>query len=320
LSQRVRPQRVQQPIDSLSRAPKTAVVVLNWNGADDTLGCLESLRRSTVPVHAIVVDNDSSDSSADRIERSGLANTLLRMPTNLGYAEGNNVGLRHAIREGFDVVIVLNNDTVVEVDALSLLLSQLSIGLPRAVSPEIRYLNCPSEPWFGGAVVERGWPRYLQPGELTPSAGPRGSEWLSGCCIAARSETWERTGLFNPSYFLIFEDSEWSLRARKQGIDLLVVTESVVFHKVSASLASGPTSLLGSFYFARNGLRLDSAYFRRYVPRFIMQWLMRPTLSAIAHRRDRRDVLFRWLGALAFVCQIKGRAPRIVERLAARLI
>jgi GT2 family glycosyltransferase len=215
---------------------------------------------------------------------------------------------------------VLNNDTIVEADAVRLLLSQLPQRPLRAVSPEIRYLDRPSELWFGGAVIDRGWPRYLRAGELAQSTGLRNSEWLSGCCIAARSETWLRAGLFDPSYFLIFEDSEWSLRARRQGIELGVVTDSVIHHKVSASFSAGPTSLLGSFYFARNGLRLEKTHCPRYLPRFVMQWLVRATLSAFLHRRARREILFRWLGAFAFVGAVKGRAPRIVERIAGRLV
>src|ERR1700693_6238140 len=93
-----------------------ALVVLNWNGVADTLECLASLRQSLVPIHAIVVDNGSTGPDVERIRASGLADIVIETGANLGYADGNNVGLRHALDspQGFKVVGVLNNDTLVD--------------------------------------------------------------------------------------------------------------------------------------------------------------------------------------------------------------
>jgi GT2 family glycosyltransferase len=299
-----------------------AVVVLNWNGAADTIECLASLRESLAPVHVIVVDNGSKGDDVDRIRASGLADTLIETGANLGYAEGNNVGLQWALDRAshFDVVAVLNNDTVVDPGCLAALASQLDgpDGRPRAVTPAILYFDNPSETWFAGGVVDRGWPRHLQAAELKKlsEASLYATEWLVGCCIVARARTWRQVGLFDPRYYLIFEDCEWSLRARELGVDLLVHTESSIRHKVSRSFAAGPSSLLGSFYFMRNGLSFTYGHARVHLPRFMLQHLIRPTASDVLRLSLRPGLGFRWLGALAFLTGRTGRAPDWIACLA----
>jgi GT2 family glycosyltransferase len=294
-----------------------ALVVLNWNGADDTLACLASLRRSTEAVHAIVVDNGSSGSDAAAIRASGLADEVIETGANLGYAGGNNVGLRHALDAGFDAVGVLNNDTVAEPDCFAGVVAQLAPG--RALAPTIVHADAPGRIWFAGGVVDRGWPRHLQPDELPPGDGPlRPSDWLTGCCIVAPAETWRRAGLFDERYFLIHEDSEWSLRARSRGVELLVATGSTLAHAVSSSFAAGPPSRLGSFYGIRNGLRFEARHAPRKLPRFVLRELVRPTASRLARGRWEPGLGYRWLGLLAFLGGQGGQAPRVVRRLAER--
>jgi GT2 family glycosyltransferase len=308
-------------VTTVGESPSIALVVLNWNGATDTLDCLASLRKSVVPIHTIVVDNGSTGSDLEEIRQSGLADTVIETGANLGYAGGNNVGLRYALDRSleFEVVGVLNNDTIVDPHCFGDLVKHLEApgGTPRAIAPTVLYFDKPDETWFAGGIVERGWPRHLQPGELGPTREPlRASEWLSGCCIVGRATTWRHVGLFDPRYFLIFEDCEWSLRARKMGVDLQVTTESTILHRVSRSFASGPSSSLGSFYFVRNGLYFEYAFAGRHLPRFIGQHLIRPTLSDVVRLKLRPGLGFRWLGALAFLIRQAGPAPTSISRIA----
>jgi GT2 family glycosyltransferase len=303
--------------------PRIALVVVNWNGVGDTLECLASLRQSVAPIHAIVVDNGSIGSDAERIRASGLADIVIETGANLGYAEGNNVGLRHALdsADEFEVVGVLNNDTLVDPHCFGELARHLTgvNGRPRALTPTTLYADDPSKPWFAGGILDRGWPRHLQPDELRENDEPlRASEWLTGCCIVARAETWRQVGMFDSRYYLIFEDCEWSLRARRHGVELLVSTQSTILHRVSRSFRSGQASLLGGFYFIRNGLRFDWAFRRRYILQFLWQHLLRPTLADVRHSRWKRELVLRWLGALAFASGQEGCAPEFVMRLARR--
>src|SRR3712207_3089549 len=98
-----------------TEAPKVAVVVLSWNGRDDTLACVESLLAQSWPrVETIVVDNGSTDGSADAVAERFPDVPLIRSDTNLGFAEGNNVGLRAALERGADYALLLNNDTIAD--------------------------------------------------------------------------------------------------------------------------------------------------------------------------------------------------------------
>jgi GT2 family glycosyltransferase len=299
---------------------KPCVIVLNWNGRDDTIACLRSLRESTISLHVIVIDNGSSDDSADRILRTALADDVVSTGTNLGFAEGNNVGLRLAMRRGAEMIIVLNNDTIVEPDAMERLVVELREGISLAASPDIRFFDAPGLSWFRGGVVDHGWPRHLQADE--PMGPPtqmsdalRSSGFLTGCCIAARREVWDTVGLFDQSYFLIFEDSDWSARAVSAGVTLAVATPSRIRHRVSRSLELDG-GLLSGYYFVRNGLRFQASYYPSERPRFVVQWVVTPALSLLRQRRG-DELLLRCMGVIAHVVRQSGRAPYLVERFAA---
>jgi GT2 family glycosyltransferase len=296
------------------------VIILNWNGAGDTIACLESLRASTVELRLVVIDNGSSDDSVRRISTSGLADEVLVTGENLGFAEGNNHGIRYALAAGAEVIVVLNNDTTVDPYAMERLVTTIGAGALTAVSPDIRYFDTPTDSWFRGGVIDRGWPRHHMPWE--PPLETHGqllvTPLLTGCCLAAGRAVWERIGLFDAGYFLLFEDSDWSLRATRQGVKMWVVHDSLIFHRVSRSMSSGPASLLSDYYFMRNGLRFEATYFPRYRVRFAWNWLVRAT-PRMCKSGNIIGLLFRILGAAAFAFGHGGRAPRRVEWLADRL-
>ncbi len=292
--------------------PRFAFVVLNWNGAEDTVACLESLRASTVPLHLIVVDNGSTDDSLAVIGSSGLADTVIGTGANLGYAEGNNVGLRRAIQEGFEVICVLNNDTVAPPDFAERLRAALPGDRARAVSADIRYHDNPEQSWFLGGTMERGWAYHSRSQEQRSGPTPI----LTGCCIAARAEVWTRVGLFDESFFLTFEDFDWSLRAGALGVELATVPEAILLHKVSRSFKSSAAARrLGAFYFSRNGMRFAWRWNRRHLLTFMTQQVVRPAIRDLRRRRE-PDPLFALLGIGAFWLGHKGPAPRLLARLA----
>ncbi len=113
------------------------MIVLNWNGKDDTLECLASLSKVDYPrCRIIVVDNASSDDSVPAIKSAFPDVKVLRNRRNLGYAGGNNVGIRYALSQGYDYITLLNNDTIVSQDLFSALLrASVNIGVPAILSP-----------------------------------------------------------------------------------------------------------------------------------------------------------------------------------------
>jgi GT2 family glycosyltransferase len=211
------------------------VVLLNWNSATDTVRCLDSLRTVTdLPFSVIVVDNGSCDGSADEVARRFPGHTLLRAPRNLGFAGGNNLGIRLALERGARYVLLLNNDTVVTPDFLAPLVAAIEqaddVG---AVQSKLLRLDSPAVvDSLGQCLSARHGARDLSQGERDP--GPGEPREIFGACAAGalyRREVFERVGLLDEDFFVIYEDVDLSWRMRLAGFRTLLVPASVIHHR-----------------------------------------------------------------------------------------
>jgi GT2 family glycosyltransferase len=221
---------------------KVAAVVLSWNGREDTLACLRSLEGEGVDV--IVVDNASSDGTADAI--TGVE--LIRNDRNLGYAGGMNVGIRAALERGAEAVLLLNNDVEVEPGAIAAL-AAAGDGAG-AVCPVVVFADAPERVWYAGASFD---PRRGYNGRHRTEIGDATveTERICGAAVLIPRATIESVGSFDEALFAYFEDADWSQRAREAGLQLLVTPASRVRHKVSAS-TGGEGSPDAIYYSVRN--------------------------------------------------------------------
>ena len=240
--------------------PKATIVILNWNNASDTLECLASvvkLRYDNYDV--VVVDNGSTDGSVVTIRGKYPSVTILENCENLGYAEGNNVGIRHAMQAGADYVLILNNDTLVAPTMLTELVrvaeSSHDIGM---VGPTV-YCTDPADRlfaagsfvlWNRGDLCHRGM--FEPAGPYTKAGSPEPVDFIVGCGVLVRRQLIEVAGVFDPLYYLNYEDVEWGIRARRYGFKVLYVPQAIMWHKVSASL--GLASPANTYYMTRNAL------------------------------------------------------------------
>jgi GT2 family glycosyltransferase len=230
-----------------------AAVVLSWNGREDTLACLRSLAGEEV--ETIVVDNASTDGSADAVARESADVELIRNAENLGYAGGMNAGIRRALERGADHVLVLNNDVELEPGAVSALVAHA--GGAGAVCPLITFASDPETVWYAGAPFDptRGY-NGRHRGFGKPAAQFTGVAETDRACGAAMlipRPALEQVGLFDEELFAYAEDTDWSLRARKAGLPIRVVPEARVRHKVSAT-TGGEGSETALYYSVRNTL------------------------------------------------------------------
>jgi GT2 family glycosyltransferase len=238
---------------------RVAVVVLSWNGRDDTLACLRSLREVTYePRSLVVVDNGSSDGSPDAVRDAFPEVELLARSENLGFAGGNNVGIRHALERGSDYICVLNNDTLVDPGFLEPLVAAAGTPDTGAVCPKILFADERELIWFAGATYDphRGYQGRLlgyRERDSNEFGGVRVTDRATGTAMLVPVGVFQRVGLFDEGLFAYSEDVDWSLRARAAGYRILVAGESRVYHRVSASSGgeSSPTSL---YYNVRNAL------------------------------------------------------------------
>ncbi len=245
--------------------PSVWIIVLHWQRLDDTAACLASLRaQAGVSVQIVLVDNDPTEPARALAEPADL--TLHYLPTgrNLGYAEGNNVGLRYALDHGADWLLVLNNDTVAPPDMTARLVATL------AAAPNIG-MACPAvASWATPAnrftpIID--WPEgragetWLQPTDTVT----RPVDYVSGCALLTRAAVVTAIGLFDAAYFAYYEDVDWSLRCQRAGYQTVIVPEACVYHKGTAD--QRPEKSEGAwYYFIRNQMR----FIRLYTPR--AQW------------------------------------------------
>jgi len=253
--------------------PRAVVVVLNWNLPADTLRCLQTtapLVRAGTSV--VVVDNGSeqalwtelndsvhssfpdcvditeSESHGARIERGRHA--IVRLEQNLGYAGGNNVGMRIALNSGAEWVILLNNDCEVPPN----LVDGLTNGAPEmthvgAVGCQLLTFDEPPRILYGGGT------RLYAFGVHTLTKWRKPSGWwavnfVPFACVAISSEALRKLGLLDERYFAYVEDCEYSYRLAEDGWAMAVNLDVRVKHRVSASL--GRRSPRYYYYVARN--------------------------------------------------------------------
>lgn len=257
---------------------KVFVVIVNWNGKNDTLTCLKSLdaiKCNLVELQTIVVDNGSSDDSVEIITKKFPRVEVIQTGKNLGFTGGNNVGMSHALDSGADYIWLLNNDTFVDKNVLSFLsvFDDPSVGAcgskiyfaPGREFHHDRYSDAErgNVIWYAGGLVDwknmyashRGVDevdngQYNQAGE-TP--------FITGCSLVVRSDVVRSIGKLDDRYYLYLEDLDWCLRIQRAGYKTMFAPSSVLWH-INAGSSGKPGNPLHEYYFTRNRLILGFRY------------------------------------------------------------
>lgn len=284
------------------------IVILNTNRREDTCALLASLEKSTWPnARVLVLDNASTDGSAPAIRAAYPAVQILSLEKNLGYAGNNNVGIRAALAEGAEWVLVLNEDTILAPDCLSRLVeagqADQRIGM---VGPMVYHFDEPSVIQSAGGEMGPNWlARHIAQNE--PDHGqftqPRPVDWISGCAILVRREVIEQAGMLDERFFYYWEETEWCLRAREAGWRLVHVPQARLWHKgVQREYRPSPNV---TYYATRNWLLMLSRhraplrawmYVWARTLRTLVSWTVRPKWRAM---RPHRDAM--WQGTLDFL-------------------
>jgi len=238
------------------------VILLNWNRCDDTLECLASLRSSTYhPLHLLVVDQHSNDSSPSRIRATYPEVEVVELGQNVGFAAGMNAGICHALEKRATHLLLLNNDTIVHPEMVAELMAQLKPGVGM-VGPAIFYYDRPVEVWSTGGDIH---PLLL---EMSGNHGrdralpsqPEAQGFLSGCALLMPRATVERVGLWDERFFMYYEDLDYCLRIKESGLTLVLAPAAHLWHKVSAS-SGGSASPAERYQMAKS----SGLYFRKYM-------------------------------------------------------
>ena len=344
--------------------PKVAVIILNYNGWQDTIECLESVLRNDYPNYqVIVVDNGSPNNSMEYIKawaegRQGvltpepshplyhLSHPPVKKPIpyicytkeeaekggnfeleekltkewqkqrksnnkenkelistspyplifiqtgeNLGFAGGNNVGIRYILakeRNDFDSVVLLNNDTVICKNSITeLIKAKNNLGNEAIYGGRIYYYSNPTKIWYDGGYFNEwlGRTMHINMGKSNiPEKAIHEVNFITFCYVFIPKQLLKIIGLLDESYFIYVEDLDYSYRVWKSGYKLYHVSSSQIYHKVGASSGENEVSEFSAYWYYRNSLnfRLNKLtgiykigsllyYFLR-LPYLILKW------------------------------------------------
>ncbi len=233
-----------------------SIISVNFNGLEDTLEMIDSvISNISLSYEIIIVDNASCGNQAEEVKARHPQVVTIRSETNLGFAGGNNLGIKAA--KG-NYLFFLNNDTVIKDDSLQYLVERLeSSSRAGAVSPKIRFAWGNSPVQFAGYTVLSGITlRNFLIGFMKPDDGsydtPALTPYIHGAAFMVKREVIERAGVMPELFFLYYEELDWSERMRAAGYELWYEPRAVVYHKESRS--TGIVSPLKVFYMTRNRL------------------------------------------------------------------
>lgn len=260
--------------------PKVFIIILNWNGKKDTIECLNSLKSLKYSnFEIVVVDNASSDGSVSAIKDQFPEITLLQNTTNLGYAGGNNIGLRYAMTHEVAYAWILNNDTVVHKDALGSLVEKIksdqNIGM--CGSRLIYYHDRQTIQALGGGVYNKWFGTTAHVGANEPATTDfseeeieRKLDYIVGASMLVSDRFLEEVGLISEDYFLYYEELDWALRG-KDKFRLGYADKSLVYHKEGASvkgdnLTLNKKSRLSDYYQIKNRLKFTWKFYPYHLP------------------------------------------------------
>ena len=261
--------------------PKVSIVVLNYNGKDDLRKCLLSLFRLDYSnFEVIVVDNNSTDGSLEEARQHFPRVVFIKNAENLGFSVGNNVGIRYVLEKMTDFVLLLNNDTEVEKSFLTKMIKVANLNPQAGLLSPLIFAGNTDKIWFSGGSID--WFRM----KTTHLEGALDA--LSGCAMLIRAEVFAKIGLLDEDFFLYFEDTDFSLRARQAGFSNLLVREATVRHFEK----SEKNKKNKVYWLVLSGL----IFFQKNAPNYLKLWhwfylLLRRTKNWLDLRRDKNDVI-----------------------------
>jgi GT2 family glycosyltransferase len=301
-------------------SPHLDILILNYNGCDDTIACVESILKGwREGQEIVVVDNGSEDGSVEKLRRwaeehsssvelasetskwspvlksartRGLCQvTILQSGRNLGFAGGNNLGIRYSLAKGSKWILLLNNDTIVEPDTLSALIDGAERSGADLAGCRVYKYDRPLSPWYLGGTFN-WWGDRTVTSPLLPAVNGAvavETDWITGCCLLVRREVFEVIGLLDQHSFLYYEDVDFCRRAAKAGFKRLVVVDAKIYHKISRSAVLG--SALSRYHATRSRLYFHRKSHSRvshlvFLITFAMSRMLRSLIWLVQRRPD----------------------------------
>lgn len=244
---------------------KTVIILVNYNGTQLTLDCIESINKGTVVPDVIVIDNNSN--AFDRSLFEGYSNVIvIENDENLGFSGGNNVAINYALRNDYSYLMLLNNDTIIDKYMVETLLNKIDENL--LLVPKMYYYSNPRLLWYAGGYFNKLKGEAFHIGIGEEDVGQYDEEryvsFATGCCLFADKNVYEQLQGFSEEYFMYCEDTDFCLRCQEEGVKVYYVPSAKLWHKVGAS--AGNESVNSVYYRNRNRFYLIKKHNLGVVP------------------------------------------------------
>jgi GT2 family glycosyltransferase len=257
---------------------KLGFITINFHSHQDTLSLVKQLEENSLPLGVTstvyVVDNDSSKELKAKLNKYPQA-VYIESDGNIGFAAGNNLGIKKALKDETDIIVLINNDTLVPEDlTLKILASPIVEKITGAVGGLIYFAKgfefekkyhkdeLGKVIWYAGGEYDwdNVYAKHLGVNETDTGQydGQRETDFITGCLFITKAEVVKRVGLFDERYCLYFEDSDLGMRIKKAGYKLIFDSNIKIAHKVAQS--SGIGSPLNDYFLTRNRLLFGMDY------------------------------------------------------------
>lgn len=252
------------------------VIIVNYNKYIETIRAVESVLVSNVSdkydLNILLIDNSESEDYFNYLSAYFFNKPrifVLKNPKNLGFAKAVNIGINIALKDGFDYILLLNNDAYLDENCLSKLIdfaNQINeIGL---LSPTIFYALDPNRVWSSGGYFDMFLSRIkmllknkiVSKEELCKTA-PQFVDFISGCVMLIKKEIIERVGLLDDRFFLYNEDLDYCLRVKSQGFKIAYVPSAFAFHEIS--VVKDRTNYFTMYHLAKSSVMLRKKHFSK---------------------------------------------------------
>lgn len=259
---------------------KIGFITVSFHSIKDTLEVVRQLEKNALPLAVTstvyVVDNDRSEELKEKLKKYSQA-VYVESPGNVGFASGNNLGFKKALEDEMDIIVLINNDTLVPEDLiLKILASPISepttgvvgglIYFAKGFEFEKKYKKdeLGKVIWYAGGEYDwdNVYAKHIGVNEVDMGQydGQRETDFITGCLFITKAEVLKKVGLFDERYYLYFEDSDLGLRIKKAGYKLIFDSNINLWHKVAQS--SGIGSPLNDYFLTRNRLVFGMDYAR----------------------------------------------------------
>ncbi len=281
-------------------------LTVNWNQADKTADCLRSVQQiDGGPCHVIVVDNGSTDNSREVLRREFSVPwlELIELKDNLGFAKAYNIGLKRAIDQGYELILLINNDVILRQDCLTQFLKAAATFVHDGLfTAKIYYLDT-QKIWTVGGNFNRltleVTGSYRGQEDIGQFAESKQIEFAPLCGVLIRAALIRDVGFLDEDFFIYYEDMDYSWRIQQSQWQMRYIPEAIIWHAVSAS-SGGQDSPLERYWMGQGSGR----YFRKHAALWQLWLLVIPyrfisagkTTLRLAWRGDWASIIAYWLG------------------------